>query len=153
MREDAGPHFCTVPGGESVKFMAQIGAWSIWGFGALVVVPCLSACAGALASRLFEGRRRARQATETCTGELAMLRAVLASVPDCIYIKDSNGRFLLAKMCIRDSLTRRDTGLEAPAAHPEFSCGKRCGQATHNLFHYPTKPPKVEEGRLPGSRY
>jgi hypothetical protein len=30
-------------------------------------------------------------------------------------------------------------GLFAPSANPELSYGKRCGQATHNLLHYPTK--------------
>ena len=82
--------------------MAPIGAFSIWGFGALVVVVCLSAGAGALANHLLAGRRRARQTAETCAGELGMLRTVLASVPDCIYIKDSNGRFLLANQSTAD---------------------------------------------------
>ena len=37
-------------------------------------------------------------------------------------------------------------GLFAPSANPELSYGKRCGQATHNLLHYPTKRLEVEEG-------
>ena len=36
-------------------------------------------------------------------------------------------------------LTRRDTGPLAPAANPELSYGKRCGQATHNLLLLSTK--------------
>jgi hypothetical protein len=36
-------------------------------------------------------------------------------------------------------LTRRDTGLLAPAANPDFLFGKMCGQATHNLLPLSTK--------------
>jgi hypothetical protein len=35
--------------------------------------------------------------------------------------------------------TPRRRAYMAPAADPEFSCGKQCGQATHNLLYYPTK--------------
>jgi hypothetical protein len=36
-------------------------------------------------------------------------------------------------------LTRRDTGLVAPAAVPEMCNRKTSGQATLVLIHYPTK--------------
>jgi hypothetical protein len=35
-------------------------------------------------------------------------------------------------------------GLFAPSAYPELYYGKWCGQATHNLFHYPTKRRKTK---------
>jgi diguanylate cyclase (GGDEF)-like protein/PAS domain S-box-containing protein len=41
-------------------------------------------------------RSRLRGSGETYPGELAMLRAVMASVPDLIYVKDEQSRFLMA---------------------------------------------------------
>jgi hypothetical protein len=45
------------------------------------------------------------------------------------------------RFCESAHLTRRDTGLLAPAANPDFLFGKMCGQATHSFFHYPRKRP------------
>ena len=67
-----------------------------FGWTAFLVVLCLSACAGALADRWFVSRKPAEQPVEPFLDELTMLRAVVASVPDCIFVKDSNSRFLLA---------------------------------------------------------
>lgn len=43
-----------------------------------------------------------RQMKESFPGELAMLRAVVASVPDLIYVKDRRSRFLLANQGTAD---------------------------------------------------
>jgi diguanylate cyclase (GGDEF)-like protein/PAS domain S-box-containing protein len=42
------------------------------------------------------------RAKEAFPGELAMLRAVMASLPDLIYVKDTNSRFLLANQGTAD---------------------------------------------------
>ena len=62
----------------------------------LVFLIVLSAAAGALTNRLFaKGVVRERN-SESAVGELAMLRAAIANLPDPIYVKDSESRFLLA---------------------------------------------------------
>lgn len=48
---------------------------------------------GALAWRVYADRHKVR---ERFPGELSMLRAVLASLPDLIYVKDAKSRFLFA---------------------------------------------------------
>ncbi len=61
----------------------------------LVVFFCL------LAWRLVS-KFRLRSPGESFPGELGLLRAVLASVPDLIYVKDENSRFLLANQGTAD---------------------------------------------------
>jgi diguanylate cyclase (GGDEF)-like protein/PAS domain S-box-containing protein len=101
----AGAHFRTVPDCKAMTLLAQFGAFSVssaaqWGF---LLSLCLSACAGALANRLLAGRRRTHSSVDA--NELTMLRAVLASVPDCIYVKDANSRFLLANQSTVDAMS------------------------------------------------
>ena len=50
----------------------------------------------------FVSKFRVRQPGETFAGELDLLRAVMASVPDLIYVKDENSRFLLANQGTAD---------------------------------------------------
>ncbi len=51
---------------------------------------------GAVSWRFLVDRLGRRRVREKFPGELAMLRAVLASLPDLIYVKDAKSRFLLA---------------------------------------------------------
>lgn len=55
-----------------------------------------------LVARRFPSRFRLRGPGENFPGELAMLRAVMASVPDLIYVKDEQSRFLLANQGTAD---------------------------------------------------
>jgi diguanylate cyclase (GGDEF)-like protein/PAS domain S-box-containing protein len=64
--------------------------WIFLAFVLLIVI-----VAWFLAWRAFS-RALLRTRGESFPGELAMLRTVLASVPDLIYVKDLHGRFLLA---------------------------------------------------------
>lgn len=50
----------------------------------------------ALVWRIFTAPPPRRRLRESFPGELSMLRAVIASLPDLIYVKDSQSRFLLA---------------------------------------------------------
>ncbi len=89
-----------------MTLLAQFDAFSVssaaqWGF---LLSLCLSACAGALANQLFRKRKPIDPSVEASAAELEMLRAVVASVPDCIYVKDSNSRFLLANQSTVDAM-------------------------------------------------
>lgn len=55
-----------------------------------------------LAGAIVYVRRGARGSSENYPGELAMLRAVIASLPDLIYAKDRRSRFLLANQGTAD---------------------------------------------------
>jgi diguanylate cyclase (GGDEF)-like protein/PAS domain S-box-containing protein len=96
-----------VPGNQTMTLLAQFGAFSVffrseWGLLAVLALLCLSACAGALVNHMLAGRRSTHPSADA--DELAMLRAVVASVPDCIYVKDSSSRFLLANQSTVDAM-------------------------------------------------
>jgi diguanylate cyclase (GGDEF)-like protein/PAS domain S-box-containing protein len=57
---------------------------------------------GVLAWRLLADRPGRRRVREKFPGELSMLRAVLASLPDLIYVKDAKSRFLFANQGTAD---------------------------------------------------
>jgi diguanylate cyclase (GGDEF)-like protein/PAS domain S-box-containing protein len=63
---------------------------------ALVFLICLSAALGALMNRLRARSENRKRDGESTMKELAMLRAVVANLPDMIYAKDAESRFLLA---------------------------------------------------------
>jgi diguanylate cyclase (GGDEF)-like protein/PAS domain S-box-containing protein len=70
----------------------------------LALLLCLSAAAGVLLGGLGAKvlRRKSRAGAEV--GELAMLRAVVANLPDLIYVKDAESRFLLANQGLVDAM-------------------------------------------------
>jgi len=70
----------------------------------LVFLLCLSAAVGALADRLRALARICKQDLEATPGELATLRAVVANLPDLIYVKDVNSRFLLANKATAEAM-------------------------------------------------
>jgi diguanylate cyclase (GGDEF)-like protein/PAS domain S-box-containing protein len=65
---------------------------------------CLSAAAGALMNRLCAKAGIRKLDGQSTEGELAMLRAVVASLPDPIYVKDSGNRFLLANQAAANNI-------------------------------------------------
>ncbi|MGA7884399.1 MAG: diguanylate cyclase [Acidobacteriaceae bacterium] len=69
----------------------QSSATSRWASASLLLVLLLAL--GVLAWRVYADRHKVR---EKFAGELSMLRAVLASLPDLIYVKDTKSRFLFA---------------------------------------------------------
>jgi diguanylate cyclase (GGDEF)-like protein/PAS domain S-box-containing protein len=76
-------------------FPATLIGWLLLLF---VIVIVTGACV--LAWRWM--RSRVHGPGETFAGELTMLRAVIASVPDLIYVKDAESRFLLANQGTAD---------------------------------------------------
>lgn len=77
-------------------FVASVGTMKEWAvFGSLLLACALGAAGWAVVA----GRRRVR---ERFRGELSMLRAVLASLPDLIYVKDAKSRFLFANQGTAD---------------------------------------------------
>jgi diguanylate cyclase (GGDEF)-like protein/PAS domain S-box-containing protein len=79
----------------ALLFPNTVAGWILLSFLVLIL---LGACA--LAWRLI--RVRLHGPGEKFSGELAMLRAVMASVPDLIYVKDAESRFLLANQGTAD---------------------------------------------------
>jgi diguanylate cyclase (GGDEF)-like protein/PAS domain S-box-containing protein len=83
------------PGGDLLSTLANpffpdtLAGWILVTF---LLVILLGACI--LSWRIAKARLRGPG--ESFPGELAMLRAVIASVPDLIYVKDAQSRFLLA---------------------------------------------------------
>jgi diguanylate cyclase (GGDEF)-like protein/PAS domain S-box-containing protein len=71
---------------------------------ALVFLVCVSAAAGALANNLRAKASNRGRDSESTVGELAMLRAVIANLPDPIYVKDSECRFLLANQATAETM-------------------------------------------------
>jgi PAS domain-containing protein len=69
---------------------------------ALAFLMCLSATAGALMNRLRAKAGIRKRNGESTVRELAMLRTVVANLPDLIYVKDSGNRFLLANQGTAD---------------------------------------------------
>lgn len=57
-----------------------------------------------LAGAILYRRKRGPGSEESYRGELAMLRAVIASLPDLIYVKDRRSRFLLANQGTADAM-------------------------------------------------
>lgn len=72
-------------------------------FPALVVLLCLSAAAGALFCRLY-AQTRLRKKERAVTSELTMLRAITANLPDPLYVKDRESRFLLANKAAAENM-------------------------------------------------
>lgn len=70
--------------------------WMVWSSLALVVV--LSGLAGAIAQKLRTNAVVRARKDEVIPGELAMLRAVIANMPDTIFVKDAESRFVLANL-------------------------------------------------------
>lgn len=76
---------------------------------AFALLLSLSAVAGGLMNRhRAKAEIRKRDGAST-VGELAMLRAVVASLPDLIYVKDANSRFLLANQATADAMGVADS--------------------------------------------
>jgi diguanylate cyclase (GGDEF)-like protein/PAS domain S-box-containing protein len=65
-------------------------------FTSLAVLVCLSAAAGALLTRLRARAGMRKPCTPSMKEELTMLRTVVANLPDGIYAKDAQSRFLFA---------------------------------------------------------
>lgn len=63
---------------------------------------CLSAAAGALLYRICAQARNAQHESASAR-ELTMLRAVTANLPDPLYVKDREGRFLMANQGAADN--------------------------------------------------
>jgi hypothetical protein len=61
--------------------------WMVWTALALMVV--LSGLAGAIVQRLRTNAVTRARKDEVIPGELAMLRAVIANMPDTIFVKDA----------------------------------------------------------------
>lgn len=81
------------------------------GFPASLVLSSRSMAIAAAAAALLLltlavlARRRARRGgSEIFPGELSMLRSVMASLPDLIYVKDAESRFLLANQGTADAM-------------------------------------------------
>jgi diguanylate cyclase len=70
--------------------------WMVWTALALMVV--LSGLAGAIVQRLRTNAVTRARKDEVIPGELAMLRAVIANMPDTIFVKDAESRFVLANL-------------------------------------------------------
>lgn len=68
----------------------------VWTALALMVV--LSGLAGAIVQRLRTNAVTRARKDEVIPGELAMLRAVIANMPDTIFVKDAESRFVLANL-------------------------------------------------------
>jgi diguanylate cyclase (GGDEF)-like protein/PAS domain S-box-containing protein len=72
-----------------------------WGAIALLILAfaagaILAFAAGALLRRIYPRAGIRKRSGESTEAELSMLRAVVANLPDPIYVKDSQSRFLLA---------------------------------------------------------
>src|ERR1039458_1144571 len=78
----------------TARLLAQHPVQILWA--AFLLLLCISACVGALAHRRFSKNKQTGQLAEPLVDELTMLRAVAASVPDLIYVKDLESRFLFA---------------------------------------------------------
>ena len=92
------------------EFLAQsvfrlLGGHSLYiPWTALAILMCLSAGAGAWISRLRAKAETRKRDGESTISELTMLRAVIANLPDLIYVKDSASRFLLANQGVADAV-------------------------------------------------
>jgi diguanylate cyclase (GGDEF)-like protein/PAS domain S-box-containing protein len=71
---------------------------------ALAFLVCLSAAAGALMNRLRAKAEIPKPDDEPTVKELTMLRAIAASLPDLIFVKDAQSRFLLANQGTADAM-------------------------------------------------
>ena len=69
---------------------------------ALVFLICISAGVGALIHHLCAKTGNRKRNSKSAMAELAMLRDVVANMPDPIYVKDSENRFLLANQRTAD---------------------------------------------------
>lgn len=84
---DLAEHACTAQWWAAF----QSSVTTRWATASLLLVFFLAL--GVLAWRVYTDRHKVR---EKFPGELSMLRAVLASLPDLIYVKDAKSRFLFA---------------------------------------------------------
>jgi diguanylate cyclase (GGDEF)-like protein/PAS domain S-box-containing protein len=75
---------------------------------ALILLLGLAAFCGAAIERCLTTRRARGRKGEFMPGELAMLRAVVASLPDTIFVKDSKSRFLLANQAAAKNMGAAD---------------------------------------------
>jgi len=80
-------------------WVASAGAIKGWPDAAAFLL--LLCAAGVAAWGLIAARRRVR---ERFPGELSMLRAVMANLPDLIYVKDAKSRFLFANQGTADAM-------------------------------------------------
>ena len=74
---------------------------------ALIILVCLSVAAGAGMNRLCAGNGIRKQEDESTVGELTMLRTIFANLPDTIYVKDVQSRFLLANQAAATNMGLR----------------------------------------------
>ena len=74
-----------------------------------VVIPalCVAAVAGALFEHFRAGAERRRRNVQSTMDDPAMLRAIVASLPDLIYVKDAESRFMLANQGVADVMGAR----------------------------------------------
>jgi diguanylate cyclase (GGDEF)-like protein/PAS domain S-box-containing protein len=86
----------------TARLLAQHPAQILWA--AFLLLLCISACVGALAHRRFSKNKQTGQLAEPLVDELTMLRAVTASVPDFVYVKDTQSRFLLANRSTAEAM-------------------------------------------------
>jgi diguanylate cyclase (GGDEF)-like protein/PAS domain S-box-containing protein len=75
---------------------------------ALILLLGLAAFCGAAIERCLTMRRARGRNGEFMPGELAMLRAVVASLPDTIFVKDFKSRFLLANQAAAKNMGAAD---------------------------------------------
>ena len=86
----------------TARLLAQHPVQILWA--AFLLLLCISACVGALAHRRFSKNKQTGQLAEPLVDELTMFRAVAASVPDFIYVKDTQSRFLLANRSTAEAM-------------------------------------------------
>lgn len=84
------------------EILMEIPVYSHWA--AVSVLMLLSAAAGALLYRFRAKSRIPERDAESIPGVLTMLRAVVTSLPDPIFVKDSGGHFLVANQAAADAM-------------------------------------------------
>ncbi len=77
-------------------FRVPVGLTVSLSWFSLALLACLPVAGGAYLGYLAAKAKRRKDLGASTVGELEMLRAVVASLPDLIYVKDAESRFLLA---------------------------------------------------------